>query len=263
MKEMLNISLAQLNFLVGDVEGNTQKIINASLQARDQQRADIVIFTELAITGYPLEDLLFRSSLMTRVQNAVEKIKREVNDIYVLLGAPTQENNKLFNSALLIYNSELVTTYHKHRLPNYEVFDEKRYFSPGDSACVINIKGISIGLAICEDIWFAEPIKKSKQAGAELIININASPYQFNKTKKRIDVLEQRNAEQNIPIIYLNQVGGQDELVFDGESLCLNKEGEVYLQAPAFEDGIFSIQYSMIEHDLIKEQMSNTGAKHS
>ncbi len=257
MKEVLNISLAQLNFLVGDVEGNAQKIINAALQARDQNSADIIVFTELAITGYPLEDLLFRSSLLVRVQNALELVKNEVEDIYLLLGAPTKEGHELFNSALLIYNSEIVAIYHKHQLPNYEVFDEKRYFSSGASACVTNVKGVNIGITICEDIWFAEPISISKQAGAELLININASPYQLNKTSMRIEVLKQRVCEQNIPIVYVNQVGGQDELVFDGESLCLSKKGELYLQAPAFESGTYTISYSKNEKDLIKSACIN------
>lgn len=252
LKDCLNISLAQINFLVGDIEGNAQLIKKAALKARDEEAADIVVFSELSVTGYPLEDLLFRSSLMRRVQAAVKNIQDTVKDIYILLGAPTQEDNQLFNSALLIYNTEIIATYHKHQLPNYEVFDEKRYFSQGDTACVVSIRNVQVGITICEDIWFAEPIKISKEAGAELIININASPYQFNKTQQRIEVLQQRISEQNIPIVYVNQIGGQDELVFDGESLCVDKSGEVFLQAPAFETGIFSIQYSRASKNLIK-----------
>ena len=249
MKDTLNIALAQLNYLVGDIEGNAQLIIDAALRARDKESADIVIFTELSITGYPLEDLLFRRSLMRRVQAAVHKIQNEVKDIYVVLGAPTQEGELLFNSALITYNSQVVATYHKHQLPNYKVFDEKRYFSHGNDACVIDIKGIQVGITICEDIWFAEPIKMSKEAGAELLVNINASPYQFHKTRQRLGVLRQRVAEQEMPIVYVNQIGGQDELVFDGESLCLNKEGSLCLQAPAFETGIFIVQYSKTKSD--------------
>ncbi len=258
MKDTLNIALAQLNFLVGDIEGNAQLIIDAALQARDEESADIVVFTELSITGYPLEDLLFRSSLMRRVQVAVNKIQNEVKEIYIVLGAPTQEDEQLFNSALIIYNSQINATYHKHQLPNYEVFDEKRYFNQGNDACVINIKGVQVGITICEDIWFAEPIKKSKEAGAELLVNINASPYQFHKTRQRLEVLRQRIAEQKIPIVYVNQIGGQDELVFDGESLCLNKESSLCLQAPAFEAGIFNVQYSKTKRDLIESECRYT-----
>ena len=254
LSNALNISLAQANFLVGDIEGNTQLIIDAALQARDEEAADIVVFSELSVTGYPLEDLLFRASLMRRVQAAVKIIQDKVKDIYILFGAPTQEDKQLFNSALLIYNNEIIATYHKHQLPNYEVFDEKRYFCQGDSACVVNIKGVQVGVTICEDIWFSEPIKKSKEAGAELIININASPYQFDKTQQRITVLQQRISEQKIPIVYVNQIGGQDELVFDGESLCLNKNGETCLQAPAFETGVFNVQYSKQKKDLLSSE---------
>jgi len=258
MKDTLNIALAQLNYLVADIEGNAQLIIDAALLARDEKFADIVVFTELSITGYPLEDLLFRSSLMRRVQAAVNKIQNEVKDIYIVLGAPTQEDEQLFNSALIIYNSQINATYHKHQLPNYEVFDEKRYFNQGNDACVINIKGVQVGITICEDIWFAEPIKKSKEAGAELLVNINASPYQFHKTRQRLEVLRQRIAEQKIPIVYVNQIGGQDELVFDGESLCLNKESSLCLQAPAFEAGIFNVQYSKTKRDLIESECRYT-----
>ncbi|NNC68889.1 MAG: NAD+ synthase [Gammaproteobacteria bacterium] len=254
MKDSLNIALAQLNFLVGDIEGNAQLIIDAALQARDEKSADVVVFTELSITGYPLEDLLFRSSLMKRVQSAVIKIQNEIKDIYVVLGAPTQENEQLFNSALIIYNSQVIATYHKHQLPNYEVFDEKRYFSQGNNACVASIKNVKVGITICEDIWFSEPIKKSRGAGAELVINLNASPYQLNKTQQRLEVLRQRISEQKIPIVYVNQIGGQDELVFDGESLCLNKEGKLCLQAPAFETGVFSAEYSKAKNDLIESE---------
>jgi len=254
MKDTLDIALAQLNYLVGDIEGNTQLIIDAALQARDEKSADIVVFTELSITGYPLEDLLFRSSLMKRVQAAVIKIQNEVKDIYVMLGVPMQEEVQLFNSALIIYNSQVIATYHKHELPNYEVFDEKRYFSHGNNACVVSIKDVAVGITICEDIWFAEPIKKSKEAGAELVINLNASPYQLHKTQQRLEVLRQRISEQKIPIAYVNQIGGQDELVFDGESLCLNKIGKLCLQAPAFETGIFIARYSKTKSDLIESE---------
>lgn len=254
MTDVLKIALAQVNFLVGDVEGNAQLIIDAANQARIEQTADVIVFSELAITGYPLEDLLFRSSLITRVDSAIQNIKNKVKDIYVVVGAPLSENGNLFNSALIVYNSNIVAKYYKHKLPNYEVFDEKRYFMQGENACVVNVKDVYVGITICEDIWFPEPILKSKQAGAELVININASPYQFGKTKQRTNVLKQRIKEQNIPIIYVNQIGGQDELVFDGESICLNKQGELCLLAPAFKTNISAIDYSKSQRDLLKSK---------
>ncbi len=255
MADGLQITLAQVNFLVGDVEGNAQLIIENAIQARDKYAADLVVFSELAVTGYPLEDLLFRSSLMSRVEKAVHKIQQNVKDIYLIFGVPTKEGDKLFNSALLMHNAKTLANYHKHKLPNYEVFDEKRYFTSSDSACVANVKGVQIGITICEDIWFPEPIEKSKQAGAELVININASPYEYGKTKKRIEVLKQRIQEQDVPIVYMNQVGGQDELVFDGESLCLNKNGELQLQAASFETGLFPIEYSKSKQDILESKI--------
>lgn len=252
MQNTLDIALAQLNFLVGDVEGNTQIIIDTAINAREQLQADIVVFSELSITGYPLEDLLFRSSILKRIDQSIETIKKEVKDIYILLGTPTKEGENLFNSALLIYNSEVIATYHKQHLPNYEVFDEKRYFAQGNDACVTKIKDVKVGITICEDIWFPEPIQKCADAGAELVININASPYCIDKTLDRIEVLKARVAEKNLPIIYVNQVGGQDELVFDGESLCINKQSELSLQAHAFKQGTYTIQYSKEKNDLIQ-----------
>ena len=255
MADTLKITLAQINFLVGDVEGNAQLIIDAAKKTKLDHSSDVVVFSELAITGYPLEDLLFRSSLITRVERVIQKIQDEVKDIYVVIGAPLSENENLFNAALVINNSKIIAKYHKHQLPNYEVFDEKRYFKQGENACVVKIKDVNIGITICEDIWFPEPIRKSKQAGAELIININASPYQYGKTQQRIDVLKQRIKEQSVPIVYVNQIGGQDELVFDGESICLNKEGKLCLQAPAFETSLSNIQYSKSNQDLLISQV--------
>ncbi len=264
MKDILKIALAQLNYLVGDVEGNAKLIMDAALHARDQESADIIVFTELSVTGYPLEDLLFRTSLIRRVEVAINKIKNEIKGIYIVLGAPTQKDDQLFNTALVLNGSQVVAEYHKHQLPNYDVFDEKRYFTPGSDACVVNIKDVMVGITICEDIWFEEPIKKSKEMGAELIININASPYEFGKTDRRLMVLKQRVDEQNIPVIYTNQIGGQDELVFDGESLCVSKQGKLVLQAPAFDVGIYCVQYSKKDYDLQKSKCINKNlSKHA
>lgn len=251
MKGDLEIVLAQLNFLVGDVAGNTEKIIQNAIYARDKFHADVIVFSELSLTGYPLEDLLFHPMILQHVDESLEKIKREVHDIYLLLGAPTKEGESLFNSALLIHNTEIVATYHKHRLPNYEVFDEKRYFQQGRDACVVNVQEVKIGITICEDIWCYQPAQKSVKAGAEIIININASPYRIDKTPERIQVLRTRVEEQDVPVIYVNQIGGQDELVFDGESLCINRNSEICLRAPAFEQGVYMIRYSKDRSDLM------------
>lgn len=260
MKDSLKIALAQLNFLVGDIEGNLKKIIDSAIHARDMLHADLVVFSELSVTGYPLEDLLFRPVILQLVNQAIEEITSKVHGIYILIGAPTQEDDKLFNSALVIYNSKILATYHKHQLPNYEVFDEKRYFHNGNNACVVEINKVKVGITICEDIWFPDPGLKSVEAEAELVVNINASPYLIDKRSERINVLKTRIKEHGLPIIYLNQVGGQDELVFDGESLCFNKQGEKCLQAPAFEEGVFIIDYSINNSDLIASECMHTSA---
>lgn len=248
----LKIALAQINFLVGDVAGNAEKIIERARYARDRQGADVIVFSELSLTGYPLEDVLFHPAILHRVDESLEKIKCETRDIYLLLGAPTKENGRLFNSALLVHNTEIVATYHKHHLPNYEVFDERRYFQPGHDACVVDIRDVKIGVTICEDVWRAQPVKESVRAGAELIININASPYCIDKAAERVRVLKTRIEEQGVPIIYVNQVGGQDELVFDGESLCINKDGKMCLRAPAFEQSVYTVEYSKDRGDIVK-----------
>ena len=252
MASKLQIAIAQLNFLVGDFEGNTDKIIQAAKYACDDMHANIVVFTELSITGYPLEDLLFHPSVFRRVENCIKRILTEVKGIYLVVGVPFKEKSELYNSALVIHNSKIVATYHKHRLPNYKVFDEKRYFKAGNKSCVINIENINIGISICEDIWYPNPIENSVKEGAELLINLNASPYQLDKHTDRMQVLQIRTKEQEIPIVYANQVGGQDELVFDGESLCVNKQGELVLRAPAFEEGIFKAIYSKEDKDILK-----------
>ena len=252
MKGMLEISLAQCNFLVGDIEGNTQKIIETAKYARDHLHADLVVFSELSITGYPLEDLLFHPAILPAVSRSLEKIKSEINGIHILLGAPTKEGKYLFNSAFVIRDSEILAVYHKRILPNYKVFDEVRYFQAGTATCVVDISGVKAGITICEDIWTDLPIRKTVEAGAELIININASPYQVGKTAERIHVLKTRVGEHNVPIVYVNQVGGQDELVFDGESICLSRKGDLCMLAPAFVTGIFPVQYSRAQADLLK-----------
>ncbi|MXY14442.1 MAG: NAD+ synthase [Proteobacteria bacterium] len=251
MKDTLDIALAQCNFLVGDLEGNTRQIIDNAVHARDHLGADLVVFSELSLTGYPLEDLLFNATVLPQVEQCLQTLQREIHGIHVVLGAPSKEGGQLFNSAFVIQDGATLAVYHKQQLPNYEVFDEKRYFHAGDAACVTDIQGVQVGITICEDIWVGMPVEQAVADGAELIININASPYQVHKTDERLEILKARVQEQRVPIVYVNQVGGQDELVFDGESCCINRLGEPCLWAPAFEPGIFTVQYSKADSDLL------------
>jgi len=227
----LKILLAQLNFLVGDIEGNCDKILNCIQSAKEKHNVNCVVFSELALTGYPPEDLLFRKKINLRIHNAIQRLVDASTGITIIVGAPWKAEGALYNAALIIQNGSLNDKYFKVALPNYNVFDEKRYFSSGQAACVVEVEGVNLGITICEDIWGAKPVMLSKQAGAEVIVNINASPFHIGKQKQREGTLKQRTKENSLPILYLNQVGGQDELVFDGASFVLDNTGKKIVQA--------------------------------
>tara|TARA_R110002033_G_scaffold152046_3_gene188669 strand:- start:706 stop:2343 length:1638 start_codon:yes stop_codon:yes gene_type:complete len=237
----LRIAMAQLDMLVGDITKNTQSVIDAANKARDEERADVVVFPELTLTGYPPEDLLLRSSLDTRIESSLAKLLAEIHDIYVVVGYPRRIDGELFNCAGVIYQGKLLVEYAKQKLPNFLVFDDKRYFSEGREAGLVDIKGVKVGLSICEDIWHPGPIAQAKAAGAELILNLNASPYHIEKMGEREELLHQRATEVTLPIVYVNYMGAQDELVYEGGSFVVNAKGEKIMQAPWFEAGLYSI----------------------
>jgi len=244
MQSALTLVIAQLNFLVGDIDGNAQRIIETVHQAQQQGAVDVVVFPELTLTGYPPEDLLLRPSLQKRIDRALNSIADAILDVDVVLGCPYFIEGKLYNCAVLIHAGRIETIYKKQHLPNYQVFDEVRYFTPGDEAQVVHIKGVPVGLTVCEDIWFAGPARKAVAAGAHLIININASPFHINKRQEREQALKARVAESQVPIVYTNMVGGQDELVFDGNSLVIDQHGAIRFSAPAFVEGVYSVQFN-------------------
>lgn len=233
----LNIALAQLNPLVGDIPGNLEKIKESIAIAEGD--ADVIVFPELMLTGYPPEDLLLRPSLDVRVDVALVELAGCSQDITVVVGYPRRRGGVLLNMAGVFHNGKLIAEYAKQHLPNYQVFDEKRYFAEGDEPCVVEIGGVKAAVTICEDIWHPQPMLQAREAGARLMININASPYHRNKQSMRRDTIEERALEGDMPVIYLNQVGGQDELVFDGGSMVVNKQGQVQMQAPMYDEGIF------------------------
>ena len=227
----INILLAQLNFLVGDIEGNCDKILQCLQDARDKHNANCVVFTELALTGYPPEDLLFREKINARIKLAVERLIKTSQGIMIVVGAPWGNDGELHNAALVIQDGRLLAAYFKMKLPNYNVFDEKRYFSSGKEPCVVDLLGVKLGITVCEDVWEQEPIYLSKRAGADVIININASPFHAGKQRQREEVVCARVKENALPVLYVNQVGGQDELVFDGASFVIRNDGEKITQA--------------------------------
>jgi NAD+ synthase (glutamine-hydrolysing) len=247
MAESLRLALAQFDFLVGDVPGNTGRMIAAAARARDELRADCVIFPELALTGYPPEDLLLRPALHERVRAGLERLMRETRGIDVVVGYPRLVQDRLYNAASLLRDGAIVATYHKQLLPNYSVFDEKRYFVAGSEPCLVPIKGIPVGLTVCEDIWQPGPVEQSVGAGARLIININASPFHLAKRVERETALRARILATRVPVVYLNLVGGQDELVFDGESFVMDAGGAVTQRARAWEQELVAAEFRLDE----------------
>jgi len=237
----LRLVIAQLNLLVGDIAGNTRSIIDAAVRARDHFSAQAVVFPELALTGYPPQDLLLRNSVAAAVETALAQLMKDVSGIDLIVGFPRRAGARLFNAVAVLRDGQCVAEYHKRHLPNYSVFDEKRYFEPGDNPCVVDIGGIPVGLVICEDIWLADAAARSRDAGARLLIVPNASPFHAGKWRDREQVLAARVAETGLPVVYANLVGGQDELVFDGESMVMTLGGEICLRAPAFVEGLFPI----------------------
>ena len=245
---VLRLVAAQLNFLVGDIQGNTRKILDATTQAKTQHQADLVVFPELTLTGYPPEDLLLRPSIAHRVEEGLDFLIQHLPDgIDVLIGYPRLENGVLYNSAGLIRSGEIVVEYHKQELPNYQVFDEKRYFVAGNSPCVTLVGGVKAAITICEDIWHEEPMRQAKAEGAQLMLNLNASPFHLQKDDERKSLLKRRAQDGGMPIVYVNMVGGQDELVFDGSSRAVDREGNTILSAPAFEEGLFPLCFEVNE----------------
>lgn len=237
----LRIVMAQLNLLVGDVLGNTQQVLDAAVYARDELQAQAILFPELALTGYPPEDLLLRPGLQMHVLAALERIKQQVNGIHIIVGHPQQGTGGLYNAASVIRDGRILATAYKQHLPNYSVFDEKRYFTPGVEPCVVDIGGIACGITICEDIWSPGPVQQAKAAGAQCILNINASPFHAGKGDEREAVVRDRISEVGLPLIYVNQVGGQDELVFDGESFVMDVQGNVTQRAPSCLTGLYPV----------------------
>lgn len=236
----MKIAIAQLNAMVGDMHGNADKIIAYAEQAA-QQGATLLITPELALCGYPPEDLLYREDFMQANQRALKRIAKAVPNISLLVGHPHQAHGRLYNAASLIQGGKIQHTYHKQVLPNYSVFDEERYFKPGNSALVFEHEGQQIGVMICADGWEAEPAAKAKAAGAELLISLNASPYHMDKLNTRYEVLRERVKETGLAVVYVNMVGGQDELVFDGASFVLNPQGHLTTQLPAFVESLSTV----------------------
>jgi NAD+ synthase (glutamine-hydrolysing) len=248
----LKICIAQLNFLVGDTLGNAQKIIAAARTAY-AQGARLLLTPELSICGYPAEDLLLRPAFIAACDDAVKEVARELaglKGLFVVVGHPTGGDirsksfsvQRRFNAASVLSEGRLLETYAKRELPNYQVFDERRYFTPGQGTCVFQVEGVNVALLICEDAWFEEPALVARESGAELLAVINASPFHVGKGGERVARMAERARAVGLPLVYAHLVGGQDEVVFDGASFALDKEGKLVGRAPGFQEDLFLVQ---------------------
>ncbi|MGH8177138.1 MAG: NAD+ synthase [Steroidobacter sp.] len=247
MSASLRIALAQLNLFVGDVAGNTQRVIDVSAEARDRLHADLVLFPELTLCGYPPEDLLFHNGLRKQVAAALQRVLAETRGIGVVIGYPEYAGDAIYNSAALIRDGAMLANYRKQELPNYSVFDEKRYFEHGEETRIVEMNGIRVAMLICEDIWEPNPALAAKRAGAQLMVVINGSPYSLGYQTRREDVVRDRVRDTGLPLVYVNLLGGQDELVFDGGSFVMSAAGEIVQRIASFEEGLFAVDVDLIE----------------
>jgi NAD+ synthase (glutamine-hydrolysing) len=239
----MKVAIAQINCIVGDISGNAEKIIASATQAKSQG-ATLLVAPELSLCGYPPEDLLLRADFLIACETALNKLSIGLTGITVIVGHPHKVGDVCFNAASVLQGGKVIATYHKQALPNHSVFDEKRYFVSGSDALVFEHEGVKLGVLICADVWEPAPALLAKVAGAELLIVLNASPFHMEKQSTRLEILRQRVLETQLPIIYTNMVGGQDELVFDGGSFVLAADGQLTHQLPAFESVLAVVEFN-------------------
>ncbi|MDI9720068.1 NAD+ synthase [Acinetobacter junii] len=247
------IALAQFSPHIGNIDANTQKMVEQANLAK-QQQADLIIFPELSTIGYPAEDLLIRPNLSKRTQKAFAQLS-EVKDIVMVFGFVHQtEDGYRYNSAAVMKDGQVLGIYNKHNLPNYGVFDEKRYFQEGHQHLIFEYLGHKFGVLICEDVWSLNTVKQLSQLNVETALVLNASPYEVGKPQHRIQTLNELAKQLNLNLVYVNQVGGQDDLIFDGSSFVTNKNGEIPLQAPSFQESIYFVEYDVEQKEFKKTE---------
>ncbi|MDB2505118.1 NAD+ synthase [Gammaproteobacteria bacterium] len=239
------VVMAQLNFVVGAIDDNTTLLIDSARRAIAEFNAQFVIFPELTLTSYPPEDLLLRPSLAPRMKVAMDRILAAKLPTTLVFGYPESSDGKLYNSLAVVDQGKLLATYRKQCLPNYQVFDERRYFQAGNQPCVLEIHGLRLGFTICEDLWEEMPTQQFEHQSLDLLLNINASPFHRGKACERRQLLKRRAQAIGAPIAYVNLVGGQDELVFDGGSLAVDSVGNAVVQAPQFEAGLYPAVFKL------------------
>lgn len=236
------IALAQFSPHIGNIEANAQKMIEQANQAK-KQNADLIVFPELSLIGYPAEDLLIRPSLAKRTQKGFEQLS-QVKDIVMVFGFVNQtEDGERYNAAVVMKDGQVLGIYNKQNLPHYGIFDEKRYFNEGHQHLVFEYLGHKFGVLICEDVWSLNTVHQLSQLNVDTILVLNASPYEVGKPQHRIATMRKLAKQLNINLAYINQVGGQDDLIFDGTSFVINQDGEVALQAPSFQEELYYTEY--------------------
>jgi NAD+ synthase (glutamine-hydrolysing) len=243
MSDSFKMALAQLNLLVGDVHGNATRVIATTRRARAELAAELVVFPELTLSGYPPEDLLFHRGFRRQIEMGLERVRQETQDASVVVGFPEYTRAGIYNSAALISGGAIAAIHRKAELPNYKVFDEKRYFQSGAQPTVVDRRGFRVALLVCEDIWEPESTQLARSDGAELLVVINASPYELHKQREREDIARIRARDVGLPLVYVNVMGAQDELVFEGNSFVMDADGRVVMRAPAYEEGIYPIEF--------------------
>ena len=242
----MKIALAQINATVGDITGNVANIVTAVTKAK-QAGAHIMLTPELVLCGYSPEDLLFRDDFQRKIEWAVDEISHFSHGITLIIGHPQREGKRLYNAATVLRDGQVLAVYYKNSLANYTVFDERRYFTPGEQPCVFEQDGIRFGVNICADVWQSQAPSRAVSAGAQVLLVLNASPYHLDKQHERYDVVRDRINENHIPVLYCNLVGGQDELVFDGGSFAMNNAGQVVNQFPLFEAGVHVVEFDGLQ----------------
>jgi len=245
ISQSMHLAIAQINCTVGDIAGNSEKIAIAASKAK-AQGASLLITPELALTGYPPEDLLLREDFNQASETALLELAKKTQGIALLVGHPRVFEGACYNAASVLQNGKVIATYHKQALPNHTVFDELRYFKAGTAPLVFEHQGVKCGVLICADIWEANPAKLAREAGAEILLTLNASPYHMEKQDSRHEVARQRVLETGLALVYTNLVGGQDELVFDGASFVLDRSGAVVQQLPAFEEALSIVEINCV-----------------
>jgi len=237
----MKLAIAQINCVLGDLAGNAAKIVQYAEQAK-QQGAQLLLTPELGLCGYPPEDLLLRDGFYRACGEALADLAKKISGIAVVVGHPHEQDGKRYNAASLLQDGEVTATYRKHLLPNYAVFDEERYFDHGGEPCVFEMEGIRFALNICADIWEPEAARRARNAGAQVLLVLNASPYALDKQEARYQVIRERIAETGMAVVYANMVGGQDELIFDGGSLAMDRHGALTAQSARFEEALSMLE---------------------